>query len=255
MKGGDREDRNTPIVGAYLALLGRVPLFASLPPAELLVLLDSAQLVSRAPRGTMRTPGNDGVIVLLRGTAGARMLDPVGREVLAGLLGPGDLWGLAATMGARQPSVELTAFEATTALRVSGAELRWWCRRRPEVAAGCLRMLADELARAQVELSALAHTSSGDRVRRRLLELAGRHGRHHDGAVEITVPLTQRELGAWAHASRESTAKELQHLREAGLIETGRRHLRILDLEGLSASLDPELSGHQRPAPANRWAM
>ena len=69
----------------------------------------------------------------------------------------------------------------------------------------------------------------------RLVELAERYGQHHEGGVHIELPLSQDELGAWTGASRAGVAAALRTLRELGWIETGRRHIVVLDDEALRA--------------------
>jgi CRP-like cAMP-binding protein len=54
-----------------------------------------------------------------------------------------------------------------------------------------------------------------------------------DGGIEIELPLSQEELAGWTGASREAVSKALQLLRSLRLIETGRRHVTVLDLEAL----------------------
>jgi CRP-like cAMP-binding protein len=69
----------------------------------------------------------------------------------------------------------------------------------------------------------------------RLVELAERYGQRREGeeGVLIDLAITQEELAGWTGASREALTKALQTLRGLGWIETGRRSLRIHDLEAL----------------------
>jgi CRP-like cAMP-binding protein len=68
----------------------------------------------------------------------------------------------------------------------------------------------------------------------RLVELAERFGvQRSDSALEVALPITQEELASWSASSRESTARALRTLRGLGLIETNRRRLTVLDLDGL----------------------
>jgi CRP-like cAMP-binding protein len=46
-------------------------------------------------------------------------------------------------------------------------------------------------------------------------------------------PLSQEELAAWTGASREAVSKALQLLRSLRIVETGRRHVSVLDLDAL----------------------
>lgn len=52
--------------------------------------------------------------------------------------------------------------------------------------------------------------------------------------IDLNLPITQEELGQWAGLSREGVGKGLSELRSTGVIETGRRRVRILDLATLS---------------------
>jgi hypothetical protein len=86
------------------------------------------------------------------------------------------------------------------------------------------------LARRQADFA--THDVMG-RVAHRLVELAERFGTEGDGGIEIELPLSQEELAGWTGASREAVSKALQLLRSLRVVETGRRHVTVLDLEAL----------------------
>jgi CRP/FNR family transcriptional regulator, cyclic AMP receptor protein len=65
------------------------------------------------------------------------------------------------------------------------------------------------------------------------VELADRFGSAGGGQIEIELPLSQEELASWTGASREAVSKALHTLRAAGVVETGRRHVTVLDVAGL----------------------
>jgi biotin operon repressor len=50
---------------------------------------------------------------------------------------------------------------------------------------------------------------------------------------EITLPISQEELGGWTGASREAVAKALHTLRGLGWVTTERRRITVLDIEAL----------------------
>jgi CRP-like cAMP-binding protein len=77
-------------------------------------------------------------------------------------------------------------------------------------------------------------------VASRLVELTARFGvSGANGKIDVALPITQEELASWTAASRESTARSLRTLRTLGLIETHRRRLIVLDLDGLRAHAPP----------------
>jgi CRP-like cAMP-binding protein len=67
-----------------------------------------------------------------------------------------------------------------------------------------------------------------------LVELASLMMRHGGGDV-FELPMTQSDLAEWIGATRESTARALAQFRRAGLIETCRGRIVVLDVVGLDA--------------------
>ena len=105
--------------------------------------------------------------------------------------------------------------------------------RRPRIALVILRMVAGRLRDADVGQAQLGTQDVVGRVSQRVVELADRFGADEGGRIEIVLPLSQEELAAWAGASREAVSKALHVLRSLGILETGRRHITVLDVEAL----------------------
>ncbi|MGF1598162.1 MAG: helix-turn-helix domain-containing protein [Acidimicrobiales bacterium] len=63
----------------------------------------------------------------------------------------------------------------------------------------------------------------------RLLELVRGLPVEPDGSVELQPSLTQQEMADWLGVSRDAVVIALQRLRRNGLVETGRRRIRIVD--------------------------
>jgi CRP-like cAMP-binding protein len=89
-----------------------------------------------------------------------------------------------------------------------------------------LRALTDQF------IEASAH-SAASRVAARLVELLLLMERDSEGVVELRLPITQEELAQWAGLSREGAVKGIGELRSAGILETGRRRMTILDPDAL----------------------
>jgi CRP-like cAMP-binding protein len=93
------------------------------------------------------------------------------------------------------------------------------------------------------------HLQSGDlrqRVVRYLLELADTPLGAEDAENRLYVRATHELLAEGSGSTRESVSKIVTELREAGLIETGYRHITLLDLDGLkgiSTQVTQDLSG------------
>jgi CRP-like cAMP-binding protein len=173
------------------------------------------------------------VVVLLAGRAKVASLNSAGREVIVAVRGPGDLLGELSAIDDEPRAATVTTLEPVDALLVSGSAFAAFLERRPRAALVMLRMVVARLRYADAQLADFATHDVMGRVAHRLVELAERFGTAGDERIEIELPLSQEELAGWTGASREAVSKALQLLRSLQVVETGRRHLTVLDLEAL----------------------
>lgn len=214
-----------------------------LPPTFLDALTDeeASDLRSRAVTRRFRrgatlmsqgeAPGR--VLAIEEGRAKVTAITDDGRELVLAFSGPGDLLGELSALGGSARVASVRAIEPLTALAIASRDFEAFLDANPRVALVILRVVIARLREAdrqQVEFAAY-HTVT--RVARRLIELAGRYGEQTGDTIRIDLPISQEELAGWAGASREAITKALRDLREAGLIETRRRHITLLDPEQL----------------------
>jgi len=179
----------------------------------------------------------DRVMVLLEGRVKVTGVTEAGRDAVLGFRGPGDLVGELAALDNLPRSGAVTALEPVETLTVSSEEFRRYLRDQPRVTELLLEVLSRRLRDADRKRIEFAAADSVGRVAARLVELCERFGAPSaDGdRIEIALAITQDELAAWSAASRESTARALQTLRELGWVETHRRRIVVHDLRSLRA--------------------
>ncbi len=197
--------------------------------------------------GTLMSQGEapGRVLAIEQGRAKITAITEDGRELVLAFSGPGDLIGELSALDGWPRVATVRAIEPLTALAIASRDFESFLDSHPRVALVILRVVIARLREAdrqQVEFAAY-HTVT--RLARRLIELAGRYGEQAGDAIVIELPISQEELAGWAGASREAITKALRDLREAGLIETRRRHITLLDpeqlgqLAGLTVRRDP----------------
>jgi CRP/FNR family transcriptional regulator, cyclic AMP receptor protein len=216
---------------------------------EQALLLATSRRVSLKHDGTLLRVDDDLVAIILDGVAVASAVAPNGESTITHLLGPGSVIGLPVVFGEFGASLEVVAVTDLEALVFRGDEWRRHMVNHPAFAAPCLRSISAELAATRQDLVQQSRSSAKDRIVHRLLQLAEHYGEAVDGEVRISIPLTQEMLGSWARTSRESTAKALHDLRDAGIVRTGRREFTILNLPALQASAsgpEPDPQEHLR---------
>jgi CRP/FNR family cyclic AMP-dependent transcriptional regulator len=173
------------------------------------------------------------VVVLLQGRAKVSTVGAAGREAIIAVRGPGDLIGELSAIDGAARSATVTTLEPVEVLLLPGSGFAALLERRPRIALVILRMVAGRLRDADAGQAQLGTHDVVGRVSQRVVELADRFGEHEGGRIEIALPLSQEELAAWAGASREAVSKALQVLRSLRIVETGRRHITVLDDDAL----------------------
>jgi CRP/FNR family transcriptional regulator, cyclic AMP receptor protein len=231
-EGGRADD---PVSAARLQADDRWLGPGRLQPEDLDAVLDASRLV-RVPRHQpLLRRGDDTIVCVLGGAMMVRSRSSSGNVAVLRILAPGATWGWAATLGSGGFSADVETITDSSALVTPGPALRRLISERPAVARTCLEAAASELGELQDETARFHNTSTTERVVHRLAQLARTWGRPAEGAIEITLPLTQEDLASWARASRESATKALQELRAGGIISTARREIRVLDVDRLLA--------------------
>ena len=174
-----------------------------------------------------------GVVAILSGTVKVSVLGVGGREVVLRFSGPGELVGVLAAIADRPRSADVTAVDGVTAIAVRAPDFRRFTLEHPRVAPLVFEHVAALLSEADRQRVDFATRDVTARIASRLAELAATAGEPAADGIRITLPLSQDELAAWSGASREAVARSLHLLRELGWIETGRRELKVLNVEAL----------------------
>lgn len=225
-------------------------LLTSLNREGLGALLRFASFTRFAPGDTIspRHAPDDALHVLVRGSALEQSWSSGGGdEYYARPIGTGEVIGITDVLSADPVPHETRAMVPTLTVRIPGAAVRGLLEASADVAVGLSRVAVHALRASEMDQVVLATGDAMARVTHRLLELVAGWGTPGERGVDVDLPMTQAQLGAWAGVSRETTVKSLQWLRAEGLIHTSRRHIEILDLPALEA-----LAGHPGAGPAVR---
>jgi CRP-like cAMP-binding protein len=173
------------------------------------------------------------VILLLTGRAKVSTLSEDGRETVLGYRDAGDILGELAAIDGGEHLATVTVVEPGEALALPVDRFLAALEGQPGLALVLLRLIVGRLrdaGRKRAEFTALDVVG---RVAHRLVELAERYGDPVDGGIRIDLSISQRELAGWVGSSREAVNKAIQQLQHEGVIATERRHIMVLDLDGL----------------------
>ncbi len=172
----------------------------------------------------------EGLFLLKKGRVRLYRLSPSGKKLELGVLDPGTFFGEMPLLGEHMRNATAEAMENSILCLLGRADIERLILRRPQVALRMLEVLGHRLAEAEARLEDLAHRSVPERLAALLLRLAEPAG----GVVE---GITHQELADMVGAYRETVTRALDELQATGLVELGRKHIRILDPAALVAFL------------------
>jgi CRP/FNR family transcriptional regulator, cyclic AMP receptor protein len=175
----------------------------------------------------------DKVMVILDGRAKISYTTHAGHEVVLRFAGPGEVIGELAVIDGRPRSGTIAAVEPVETLTLPAERFMSFLDDSRAARLALMRTLSARCRDSDQKRIQFGAADSVGRISARLVELAERFGEPSSDGVEITLPLTQEELGSWCGCSREAVAKGLGNLRRQGAIETSRRRILVRDLEGL----------------------
>jgi CRP/FNR family cyclic AMP-dependent transcriptional regulator len=173
------------------------------------------------------------VYLLRSGHVKVSATTPTGRELLLAIRGPKELVGELSALDDQPRSATIVAIEPVEALALGHGRFRALVTEQPELALQVMRLLTERLRDADSKRVQLGGYTTLARVAFCLLELCERFGSAAVGGVEIALPVSQDELAGWAGASLESVARALATMRGLGWIETGRRAIRVRNLDAI----------------------
>jgi CRP/FNR family transcriptional regulator, cyclic AMP receptor protein len=210
--------------------LATVPLFRSLVPAEVTTFAQMAREKSY-PKGSVilfeDDPG-DSLFVVRAGRVKVVLVAEDGREVILGILGPGDHFGELSLIDDQPRSAHVVAMEESTLLVLRREDFRRRVEQSPQVAWALLLELSRRLRRADEKIGSLVLLDVPGRIARMILDTAT-----EGGSEQIEKPLTHQTIAHVIGASRETVSRAMREFVEAGWINTDRRRIRITDRAAL----------------------
>jgi CRP/FNR family cyclic AMP-dependent transcriptional regulator len=208
-------------------------LLAEVPPEDVRELLTIARRRTFSRGEVVFHQGDpaDSLHLIAKGRFAVRLTTPLGDTALIAVHGAGDVFGeLALVSEGAKRSASVSALEESETRSIYRDDFVRLQRRHPAVNGILVRLLAEQLRRANERIVEAHYVDADTRVRRQLLELARVYG--DDDAA--TVPLTQEALAEMAGTSRATVNRVLREEERSGTLELRRGRMIILDTQDLA---------------------
>ncbi len=225
-----------------LKILGRLPFFAGLSPADLAAINRCFVEKGYLPGERVYTTGDpaERLFVVAEGKIKLLQHAPNGRSVLLDILTSGEFFGNLATLGvSRYPDTAQSQTQACV-LSIRSEEFRQVLDEHPELALKTMAIMAERLQSANQRVLQLSSMPVDQRIAFTLLELGKKHGRKQEARLLIDVPLSRDDLAEMTGATTETVSRVMSQLHSRGIIETGRQWVAITDQDQLDVLARPE---------------
>ena len=214
-------------------LLSKHFLISTMPERALDELIKFSTVARFEPHQEIFAKGDPGDCLygVLSGRVRIYSTSPEGSEIMLNVMENGELFGEIAILDGRPRTASAEAMECADLLRIHRDHFVPYLKANPDLMLGMLSLICDRLRWTSSTIEDTAFLCFPARIAKRLLFLADHYRRPEER--DITVPISQHDLGNMVGASRETVNKQLALWRSAGILETGRGALVIRNREAL----------------------
>jgi CRP-like cAMP-binding protein len=218
-----------------IALLRRVPVFATLPEDDVARVADVAVPRRFGAGEVVFHEGDESntCYVVRTGQARAIRAHSDGRSITLANFGPGDIFGELAMFDNERRSATVETTVATDVIAILGGDMRRLMREQPEIAVRLIGALAQRLRATNERLARQSFQTVQSRVASVLAQMVETARAQGAGDGDVLITSTQADLAALAGSSRESASRFLAVLERAGIITQGRGRLVVHDGDAL----------------------
>ncbi len=223
-------------ISEKLGLLREVELFAGLSDADIEQIGHATTMTHCEPGQPILSPDDppERIHIVKRGKVRVYRMNADGKQLTLDIYDKGTILGDMRLIGQdRLADAYADALDDAVICTITPDQLTRLIERYPTIGVNIISFLARRLRTAERELEAMAYDRVGQRLARKLIDLATRFGVSSARGTLIQARLTQQELADMIGTTRETLAHSIGHLRRQGIISTGRQHVVIRDAEAL----------------------
>jgi CRP/FNR family cyclic AMP-dependent transcriptional regulator len=220
-----------------LRLLRELELFRGLSDVDIEAIGHATTMTHCHPGQIILSPADppDRIHIVKKGKVRVYRVTPDGKQLTLDIHDKGTILGDMRLLGQdRVPEAYAESIDAAVICTITPDELRRLIERYPVIGVNIITFLSRRLQEAERELEAMAYQRVGQRLARKLIDLAQRFGVETVRGTLIQARLTQQELAEMIGTTRETLAHTLSDFRRRELLDTTHHQVVIRDAERLA---------------------
>jgi CRP/FNR family transcriptional regulator, anaerobic regulatory protein len=171
------------------------------------------------------------------GTFKSSLMLADGREQVSGFHMAGELMGLDGLAHGSHASTS-TALEDTEICAIPYAHLNELSTQSANMQHVVSRLMSREIVREHSLMMLLGSMNAEERLAAFLLNLSQRMKTRGYSASEFHLRMSRAEIGSYLGMKLETVSRTFSAFQQQGLLEVDKRHIRIVDLEGLARAFE-----------------
>ncbi len=213
-------------------IIAASPLFNGLPADQMAAIGKIAVTRSYSRGETLFSEGDDGVgfYVMVEGQVKVFKLSPEGKEQILHIFGAGEPIGEVPVFTGTPYPASAETLAASRAAYFPKADFVRLIAANPTLALNMLAVLSRRLRQFTVQVEHLSLKEVPARLASYLLLLSGKTRR-----TRVTLPISKTQLASLLGTIPETLSRILTRMIAGGLIRMDRRHIDLIDPEGLEA--------------------
>lgn len=228
-----------------LQLIGQIPPFQRLQPAELDIVRQSAWL-RRVDRDAFFYHQGDpasAFYILAEGQVKLTEVTADGQQILVRFVGPGEAMGIIAALSKAVYPLSAQAVDNCLALTWDGEILEQLMERYPRMAIDGLRLVSQRWHELEERFRELATERVERRLAQTMLRLVRQAGRKVETGILIDLPLSRQDLAEMTGTTLYTVSRILNQWEQQNLVELGRERVLIRYPHGLAQIAEDLPSG------------
>ena len=220
-------------VDSHKACVSLVPIFNHLEDEQLNEIMVTTQSVSYKRNELIYHAGDesDSLYILNKGKVRIYRLAESGKEQLVRMLKPGDFTGEMALFSESTHESYAEALVDTKICMIKRSDLQEFLLKYPSIA---LKVLAEFSNRLEASEKQTTRFSTEKVETRIALFLAESLNEEESGIVELTLPMSKKDLASYLGTTPETISRKFNDLEERGYIkQITHKRIKIIDLDGL----------------------
>jgi CRP-like cAMP-binding protein len=217
--------------------LAHVPLFQGLAEDTLARIAGLAHAKSLEPGEWFFREGAQAkaFFVLTSGRVKLTQLTAEGHQVVLRLIGPGEAFGGVGAFGDPTYPISAEAVEPSIALAWTSTTMGHLLETESRIAVNAVRFVAGRLHDLQRRYRQAMTERVERRVARALLRLVHDAGRRVNAGIEISFPVSRRDIAEMTGTTLYTVSRLLSAWEERGIVQSGRQHIVLVEPHALVA--------------------